>query len=210
MKKIILVLLAVTAPNVKIFNFIFIFISVILISCSTRKTYFTEATRNRLESKAIPISKIQFYIDRDVELRRELSSGDAKVNSGKVLFENGKYVHIILLKKHTPGVCTKLYTGKIDVSFEIGNDKSITFSASKDGIYKIAAIDWKDQNGGKILYEGETYYIVDNGKYESTPILFVYDNNSRPNGQEAILLINKSVEEKINIEKRKMTGRKLN
>ena len=49
-----------------------------LSSCSTlQRSYFTVDTRNRVEEIAIPIEKLQFYIDKDVELKRELASRDA-------------------------------------------------------------------------------------------------------------------------------------
>ena len=79
-----------------------IIFTITLASCSTaKKSYFTVDTRKRVEEKAIPMEKLQFYVDKDVELRRELASRETKVTSGKVILENGKYVNIILLKAGT-------------------------------------------------------------------------------------------------------------
>ena len=106
---------------------ILIHLTLTITSCSVPKSYFTVGIRTKVESKSIPINKLQFYVDRDVELRRELSSGDMKVSSGKVKFENGKYIHIILLKKYTPGICTNYYDNAVDISFELGDGKNLTF-----------------------------------------------------------------------------------
>lgn len=166
-----------------------------LASCSGPKSYFTVGVRAKVESKSIVLSKLQFYVDRDVELRRELSSTDAKVTSGKVEFENGKYIHIILLKKYTPGVCTNYYDGKVDISFELGDGKYLTFGvsngANSETIYQIFAQEWiNSENIGKVIYDDKTYYI-------------------QPNGVDASLMIKKSVVDKLEIKKRVMTGRKL-
>src|SRR4051794_29850487 len=89
-----------------------------LTACSASKSYFTVDTRNKVEAKSIAVERLQFYIDKDVELKRELSSADAKVSSGKVIMENGKYVNIILLKAGTLGACTAAHEHSLDVAFE--------------------------------------------------------------------------------------------
>ena len=171
-----------------------------LSSCSVPKSYFTVATREKVESKNISLDKLQFYIDRDVELRRELSSGEVKVSSGKIKFENGKYVHIILLRKYTPGVCTKIDDDKLDISFETGDGKFLTFGvAGKVGPetnYQLFAQEWMtlknspQSNIGKVTYDNQTYYI-------------------QPEGTAARLMIKKSVIDKMQVKKRVMKGRKV-
>lgn len=163
-------------------------------SCGSSKSYFTTDVRNRVEKMNVSLDKLQYYVDRDVELRRELESGDASVSSGQVKFENGKYVHIILLKKNTPGVCVKSSgTGWISVSFEDGEGKKINFGKPKDGsdyaAYQIYADKW-NKSYGEITYDGKTYYI-------------------QPSGSNAVLMIRKSVVDRLEVEKRVMKGRKI-
>ena len=171
-------------------------------SCSTiPKSYFTTDTRNKIEEKSIAVDKLQYYVDSDVELRRELSSRDAKVSiSGKVKFENGKYIHIILLKKGTLGVCTGVHKNTLDITFESGDGKNLTFGvpdrAGAGTVYRLFADQWIRNNNvaeiGKVTYDGEIYFIQHNGS-----------------GPVARLMIRKSVTDKFEVNKRVMSGRKV-
>lgn len=161
-------------------------------ACSTPKTYFTPPVRTNIETHSIPVSKIQFYVDRDVELRREIASGATKVSAGVVKFENGKYVNVITLKKNTPGVCIKTYGDKIDVAFESGDGKFLTFGKLKSddrAAYTLYADSWKD-NLGVLMYDGKQYFIM-------------------PSGAEARLMIKKNVVYNNKVDKREMKGRKI-
>jgi hypothetical protein len=163
-----------------------------LASCGTPKTYFTSSVRSNIESSNIPVSKLQFYVDRDVELRREVSSANAKVSAGVVKFENGKYVNIITLKKNTPGVCTRAYDDKMDVAFEVGDGRYLTFGkVRKDSRapYTLYADNW-GKVYGEIKYDGLTYYIL-------------------PGGSEARLMIKKNALNTLQVDKREMKGRKV-
>src|ERR1700712_2634019 len=135
---------------------------VILASCASPKTYFTSQIRTRVENNGIALTKLQYYIDHDVELRRELIKGETKVASGKVKFVDGKYLNIIVLKKNTPGVCTTSYPDKMQISFEMGDGKNLTFGKTKTATqtdpYKILANNWVN-DFGIINYEGKQYYI---------------------------------------------------
>lgn len=180
--------------------FAFVFLLMLgLSSCGVPMSYFTTSVRTRLEGKSIPVEKLQFYVDTNVELRRELASGEATVSSGKVKIENGKSIHIIKLRRLTPGICVASKEGKLDVSFETGEGKFLTFGVKAEGpnqIYQLVVDEWvKNPNGwqstqGKITYDGETYYI-------------------QPAGGEAKLMIQKSVVTKLDVDRRVMKGRKL-
>lgn len=175
------------------------FFCIILISaCSTPKSYFTTETRNQVEQKAIPVDKLQYYIDKDVELRRELSSGDATVKSGKVIIENGKYINIILLKKGTAGVCTNMGNNRLDIAFESGDNKSLSFTtgrrAGANAVYSLDADKWltpyKSSEVGQITYDGDIYFM-------------------RFAGNRPKLMIKKTGSDKYEVDKRVMSGRKL-
>jgi hypothetical protein len=158
-------------------------------SCSY-KSYFTPNTRKLIEAKSIPLSKIQFYVDRDIVLERDVSSGEAEVKSGKVTIENGKTINRIVLRKNTPGICTNIRPNSLDISFETGDGKSIIFSEVANGKpsdpYQISAEKWiKDL--GQVTYDGNIYYIL-------------------PSGSDAKLLIMKKVIKNITVQERKMKG----
>ena len=175
------------------------FLCIVFISaCSTPKSYFTTETRNQVEQKAINVDRLQYYIDKDVELRRELSSGDATVKSGKVIIENGKYINIIQLKKGTAGVCTNIKSNALDIAFESGDDKSLRFTAARragtNAVYSLDADKWlkpyKASEVGQVTYDGDIYFI-------------------RFSGNRPKLMIKKTANDKYEVDKRVMSGRKL-
>jgi hypothetical protein len=167
--------------------------TIILASCSSSKTYFTQAIREDVERSNVDMKKIQFYADRDIVLKRELDNGEVKVTSGKVQFENGHYVNVITLKKGTPGVCTFLRNDVVGISFEEGNDKFLTFGKTKraqaSDPYRILANDWV-RDYGVIQYEGKSFHI-------------------EPAGTEAAILIKSKWIQKTKVESREMKGRKV-
>lgn len=181
-----------------------IILVVALSSCSSlQKSYFSVDTRNRVEERAIPVEKLQFYVDKDVELRRELTARDAKVTSGKVVFENGKYVNIILLKAGTLGVCTQALNNSLDISFENGDNKNIRFTvperAANSVVYSLFADEWKNRYSsydpniaqvGKIVYDSEVYFM-------------------RFTGDRPKLMIQKTAKDKYVVNSRVMKGRKV-
>ena len=159
-------------------------------SCSSSKTYFSTQIRQKVESTGTPLTQLQYYIDRDVELSREILKDETKVTTGVVRFENGKNLNIITLKKNTPGVCTKVLPDKILVSFEVGDDKFLTFGKTKYATetdpYKVLANSWIGDYGS-ITYEGKNYFIHF--------------------GTEASIMIKTSELTKEEVNKRKMKGR---
>lgn len=167
--------------------------SILVSSCSSSKTYFTQAIRDDVDRSQVDISKIQFYADRDIVLKRELDNGEVKVNSGKVSFENGHYVNIITLKKGTPGVCTFRKNGVVGISFESGNDHFLIFGKTKyaqpSDPYRILANDWVNDYG-IITYEGKTFRI-------------------EQKGTEAGIMIKSKWLQKTKVESREMKGRKV-
>lgn len=181
-----------------------VIVVLILSSCSTlQRSYFTVDTRKRVEERAIPVEKLQFYIDKDVELKRELSARDAKVTSGKVVFENGKYVNIVVLRAGTQGVCTMALNNTLEISFENGDNKNLRFGvpekAGSNAVYSLFADQWTNSYNtynpnvvqvGKIVYDGEIYYM-------------------RFSGERPKLMIQKTAQDKYQVNKRVMSGRKV-
>ena len=176
--------------NLKILTYI---ISVLIISSCSQKVYFNTQVRKQLEDLNIPLNKLQFYVDRDVILRREISKEETKASSGVVKFENGKYVNIIKLPMYTYGLCTKIYPNKLNISFEDVDGKFLTFGYPKNGsdenAYQINADEWNG-NIGKINYEGKVFYI---------------DEKS----SDAKIMINQQWKAKKDVKQRVMKGRKI-
>lgn len=175
------------------FSFI-ILITLILASC-TPAVHLTQPLREQIEKNKIDLKNIQFYNDRKIVLRRELTSDEVAVNEGKVKFENGIYVNEVIIRKKTPGICTFFSDSTIMVSFEEGKGKELTFGMQRvvypenTVVYQIMARQWKDDYG-KLTYNDKVYYIT-------------------PRGSEARLLLSKDELSRTSFEKHVVKGLKL-
>ncbi len=168
--------------------------AITLSSCS-RKILFNTDVRARVEATNTPLTKLQYYVDRKVEFKRVVTSGEMKVSSGTIKVENGKQVQIIKLKRNTPGICTQVSADRMLVSFEEGANKNLVFVFPRGGTAKSAYVlqlNEVDKNGnGKINYDGKVYMVA-------------------ASGVRAKLKVKKSVATKLNVKKTKMKGRKVN
>lgn len=168
--------------------------AITLSSCS-RKILFNTDVRARIEATNTPLTKLQYYVDRKVEFKRVVTSGETKVSSGTIKVENGKQVQIIKLKRNTPGICTQVSADRLLVTFDEGPNKNLVFVFPKGGTYKssyVLQVNEIDRNGnGKINYDGKVYAVA-------------------ASGVRAKLKVKKSVATKMNVKKTKMKGRKVN
>jgi hypothetical protein len=147
----------------------------VLVSCSP-KAYFTSEIRAKAEAKQIDMKQLQYYIDSDLELIREVKNDTAKVSSGRIIFSNGKYLQIITLKANTKGVCTNVYPNRLNIAFEDGDNRFITFGISKFSNqfgkpYELYFSDAKGTTPNTILYEGQLYTININQKLPKLQII---------------------------------------
>ena len=109
-------------------------------SCASKKTIlFTQDLREKIASFEIDIADVQFYNSHKITLERSLSYEEAKIASGKIRFEKGRYIEIITIKKHTPGVCEMYDESAIRVAFESGENRDLTFVRNPKDFYQIYA-----------------------------------------------------------------------
>ena len=123
-------------PNYAFKTALFLFIATALFSCSTSKKYFTPDVRAKIERAGVPLEKLQFYVDRDVQLTREVPTTETEIKKGSVKVIDGKTVKVINLSKDTKGICTKSVNDKVLVSFEDGSQDFLTFGKNKLDIEK--------------------------------------------------------------------------
>lgn len=167
-------------------------LATMLTSCGNSRTYFSSNIRKSVEQSGNSLQKIQYYVDRDITLRRELEIGETRIEGGTVQVENGKQIVTLRLKKNTPGVCVVTKPGQIGVSFETGAKRFLMFERPREA-------NWADPyrlvteyiNGKSfVLYEGKRYEVVNNGA-------------------QAAIQITKTEEKKIIRTERNMGGRKV-
>ncbi len=163
-------------------------------ACSSSKTYFTPSIRNAIERGNQSLTKVQFYIDRDIVLKRELETGETKITSGKVIIENGRTINIVTLKKNTPGVCVLQKKDIIGVSFEAADANFVTFGKTKfagaNDPYRVLANNWIGEEG-IVTYEGKQYRIL-------------------REGSEASILIKSKFLKNYKVEEKTLSGRTVN
>ncbi len=134
-------------------------------SCKNTKIYFTDTLRMRLESNGVTMKQIQFYTSEEIVLRRELESENIQVVYGKIKEEDGKSVDEIIIKEETPGMCRQITPNALWVSFEAGENNSISFIQHEiDGTvyYHVTAKNWQD-GLGEIDYNDRVYFMLNQG-----------------------------------------------
>ena len=167
--------------------------TLLIVSCNN-KIYFTSDMRGELEKKNVDITKLQYFIDKDVFLSREISSFDAKLIGKSAVFENGKYFQNIVLQRYTKGVCVRVYPKRMDIAFEQGDNKNIIFT-----IPKLNSV-------------GNTYTFTNEGAFGNSSNLITYDGNQYQltfKGSAPRLMINGKVIQKKKSDDRFMKGLKV-
>jgi hypothetical protein len=158
----------------KVKNIIIIAALFITVSACTPKVIFNEALRNNLDLKNIKPEKLQFYLDRKIELRRENASNSTKVNSGKIELYKGKNIQIISMDALTPGVCLRSTDSTLDIAFETNNDLFLQFKKLKteDSDIKIYMLNTsKNEDGNTYVNYGGTSYLINEMEAEAKVLI---------------------------------------
>jgi hypothetical protein len=184
-------LIFATIKMKKYFSILFICSLVVFCSCAgSRKIEFTQEIRSKLESSNIDITKLQYYISKNLTLAREVTKDVEGIKKGRLVFENGKYYETISLAANTPGVCVMAYPNRLNVAFENEENKSLQFNAPYYDMYQVVGNDALTNNPNVVLYNGIQYAL----NYK---------------GAAPTLLIKKSETSKVDRVDKKMKGRKV-
>jgi hypothetical protein len=154
-----------------------------LTSCS-KKVYFTPEIKASLEENNIPLTSLQYYTDTKMSLRRNISNNSAKVSKGEAVIKRGTDINVVKLGKSTPGALLEVKQNSLKVAFEEGENKGLTFIQSGSGAYVL-----QRTPKNTVEYDG-------------------YLHSVNPEKQEVTLQIKRKVIKRINIDKRKMKGKK--
>jgi len=153
----------------KTFEMMFCFILLLgFSSCSKKLTPYTENLHQKINWTEGELKEIQFYLSKDIVLRRELTKGISDVVDGNIRMIDGKRIEEIVFRKGTPGVL--LFTRKENhfaISFENSDDpKYLMFGPSpKAGNkYVLLASDW-NRSRGKVTYEDKKYFTPNESAY---------------------------------------------
>ena len=149
---------------------VFLLLSVILLSSCSEKTQLTGSLMTLIKENQLPLDKIQFYNDNGLILEREMSSTDANVKAGALVFKNGKSINRVSLEKQTPGALLKEEGDKLYVSFDnpAKESNSLIFAPvlGERGEYFYQLVDETGNSSiSRLNFEGSKY-LVYNEKYE--------------------------------------------
>ena len=151
------------------FKYLFILVAsvIFLNSCDTARMAtndnlfvpYTKDLQDRVISSNLDVKKIQFFIDQKLVLRRTLGNQRSDIKGGQILFENGLYVHEVIIPKYTPGVCEGIDGDKISISFELkNNDLKFAPHGDPQGAFTLTARNWSSGTG-EITYDNATYAV---------------------------------------------------
>ena len=173
-------------------------LTVMLTSCGSSKKLssfvpFTRDLKQKLEKENIDLKQVQFYVDHELILNRNLGEQKVIVSSGVVKLENGKYINEVIIPTLTPGLCDAMDGDKLMISFEKGNN-DLAFgpgSGSAYNQYVLYGTEWKN---------GTTLVTYDSNKYRARC-------GSCGDVASATLVIKKSVLDKMERKSRTLKGR---
>lgn len=120
---------------------------------------FTKDLKQRVVSNKLDIKKVQFFVDQKLVLRRDLGTEKGDIKSGVILFENGRYIHEVIVPRYTPGICEVDNDDRLQISFEIQNN-NIEFGHGglNDNYFVLYARNW-NTGTADLTYDGQTYKI---------------------------------------------------
>ncbi|NIJ52147.1 hypothetical protein FHS68_001303 [Dyadobacter arcticus] len=151
-------------------------------------TVFTEDLRRDLETANIPLGKVQFFNDKGINIRREVSDpNDIKVNpEGQITMSNGKSIQTINVLPFTPGVSLGSDNGSIFVSWDDTQ---------------------QDTKGMKFNLSGQNYFldILPNNKFEYKDRTFDLQG-----GNGSRLFVKKDLLKQVKNSRETLKGRKVN
>ncbi|MCE6989898.1 hypothetical protein [Dyadobacter sp. CY323] len=142
-------------------------------------TVFTEDLRRDLEAANIDLAKVQFFNDKAINIRREVSDpNDIKVNpEGQITMSNGKSIQTINVLPFTPGVSLGSGNGTLHVSWDDTQQdtKGMQFNLSGQNYfldvlpnnkfeYKERTFDLQGGNGARLFVKKDLLKQVKNSR----------------------------------------------
>lgn len=147
--------------------FLLALLGILLSSCSTTLTPFSQKIYERYNWNDNQLRQIQFYLSDDIVLRRSLGSNETKIQEGRIKIIDGKEVEEVVFKKGTPGVYVfSPKENRFGISFEEDDSSFLMFGPNpKVGErYVLLAKEW-NRDTGKVTYKDRVYRTNKNSSY---------------------------------------------
>ena len=127
-------------------------------SCKNLVPY-TDALKARYSLTDDQMKHLQFYVSDPIVLHRKINSANStQVTAGKIKVINGEQVEEVIVPQGTKGILVKNADGKLEVSFEKGDDYYLRFGGNpnRNNAYVLLASDWQGKVG-VVTYAGNKY-----------------------------------------------------
>lgn len=131
-----------------------------LSSCSPTLSPFTQRLYEENDWSESELKRVQFYLSKDIVLRREASRASSRIEEGTIKIRDGQKVEEVVIRSGTPGVLVFMpKENRFAISFEDDN-KFLMFGPNpKAGDrYVLLASDWNNRQG-KVSYGDGKYWV---------------------------------------------------
>jgi hypothetical protein len=162
-----------------------VLLSLVIFSSCNSLSYFTQDMQEKYRWSEEELKKIQFYLSRDIVLRRELSDGSADIISGRIKVKDGRRIEEVVIRKGTPGAFVfSPKSERFAVSFEENDDNYLMFGPNPkySDRYAVLASEWK-RNSGEVTYAGKKWRVSSDAAYAALMVdlrkISDYDVKSR-------------------------------
>ncbi|MBR9919766.1 MAG: hypothetical protein GYB31_02940 [Bacteroidetes bacterium] len=139
-----------------------VFLVALFSACGPTLRPFTQELYEEYGWTENELQKIQFYLSKDIVLRRQINKGSTEIISGEVKVIDGKEVEQIIIREGTPGVFLfSPKTNRLAVSFDDGSDERFLMFGPNPKVsnrYVLLGSEW-DRRSGKVSYEGQAYWV---------------------------------------------------
>ncbi len=141
-----------------------------LTACGPTLTPFTQRLQDQYDWTDSELKRIQFYVSRDIVLRREATGGRSEIIGGEIKVVDGRNIDQVVIRKGTPGVLLfQPKDNRFAVGFEASSDsKYLIFGPSPRAgeRYVLLASQWQ-RRGGTVTYDGRKYRVESESAYAS-------------------------------------------
>lgn len=104
--------------------------------------------------------KLQYYLDKELVIQRQLGTGEREVAHGKIVVRNGLEVNEVAVEALTQGIALRHEPdGKgLDVGFDPSSPAAFAFGPGASGEYELGV-----DAQGRVPYDGVTYALRTRG-----------------------------------------------
>ncbi len=161
-------------------------VAVLFSSCTVYLSPYTSHTQDQTSFNEEQLKKVQFYLEGDITLTRDLSNSETEITSGEIKIVNGQKVEQIIIRSGTPGVVIRAENeDTFIVSFD-ADGTFLRFGANADygGKYTLMAKKW-DGRAGIVDYGGKEYRSTPESIYAYLTVNMKKINNTTVESKEA-------------------------